>query len=89
MKRLFADTHYFLAVVNARDSAHTRAIAYSAAGQFRLVTTWWVLTEVGDALAGTPIGRQQFLNLVHVLERTPTASTSRARSARSCSPLSR
>ncbi len=72
MKRLFADTHYFLAVVNTRDSAHARATAHSSAGQYRLWTTWWVLTEVGDALAGTPVGHDQFIRLVGVLESTPT-----------------
>jgi uncharacterized protein len=51
MKRVFADSFYFVALLNRADQHHSRALA--AAGQLRddIVTTEWVLTEVADALA--------------------------------------
>jgi predicted nucleic acid-binding protein len=51
---LFADTFYFLALLNADDEAHEEADQFAADPANRLVTTAWVLTEVADALAETP-----------------------------------
>ena len=52
MKRFFADTSYFLALLNKRDQAHSQALTYSAIVD-RLVTTEWVLTELADGLASS------------------------------------
>lgn len=52
MRAVFADTFFFLAAVNPRDAAHTRAIAFSSQFAGQLVTTDWVLLEVANALAG-------------------------------------
>ena len=51
----FADAFYYLAMVNPRDQAHQRVM--DQAGQLLgpVVTTAWVLTEVGDALAAPPL----------------------------------
>src|SRR4051812_41739003 len=57
----FADTFYFLALLNANDSAHSMALAQSL-GPGRIVTTEWVLMEVGDAMAWRP-KRQSFVEL--------------------------
>ena len=46
----FADTSYFLALLNASDEWHGQAVRRSEEGKGLLVTTFWVLTEVGDAL---------------------------------------
>ena len=54
MKSVFADTFYFFALLNTRDEAHAKAIAFSQAFQGRMVTTDWVLTEVADGLAKPP-----------------------------------
>ena len=51
MKRVFADTHFFIALLNARDEAHTRAVQIEVGPQLRLVTTRWVLAEMADAMA--------------------------------------
>ena len=59
MKACFADTYYFLALLNARDEAHGRAVALAGSLRRPLVTTTWVLTEVGDGLAETS-GRAVF-----------------------------
>jgi len=50
MKTLFADTFYFLALLNRADRQHARAKLYSAGLGVKIVTTAWVLTELGDAM---------------------------------------
>ena len=47
----FADTFYFLAILNAKDAAHQRALEFSTSHNTALLTTAWVLTELADALA--------------------------------------
>ena len=55
MKPLFADTFYFLALLNQHDPAHHRAIAASSAPNQSFVTTEFVLLELGDALSKPPL----------------------------------
>jgi len=50
MKSVFADTFYFLALLNERDPAHQRAAAASRIPGLTLVTTEFVLLELADAL---------------------------------------
>jgi hypothetical protein len=70
MRTVFADTYYFIALLNERDSAHATVHAFSRAYVGRMVTTEWVLTEVGDALAGES-DRSKFINLVEFLRSRP------------------
>ncbi|MCI0540960.1 MAG: hypothetical protein L0Z50_37645 [Verrucomicrobiales bacterium] len=49
MKAVFADTFYFLALLNARDPAHAKAIETSKAPGQPFVTTEFVLLELADA----------------------------------------
>ena len=51
MKVTFADSAYFLALLNARDQYHDRAKRASAGLQGQILTTTWVLTEVADAFS--------------------------------------
>ena len=51
MNRRFADTFYFLALLNADDDAHDRALELSRHTAGSYVTTAWVLTELADAMA--------------------------------------
>ncbi len=51
MKAVFADTFFFLAILNPSDSAHNPATALSRRLPNPRVTTAWVLTEVADAMA--------------------------------------
>jgi predicted nucleic acid-binding protein len=51
VKRVFADTHFFIALLNARDEAHARALRVESGPRLHLVTTRWVLAEVADAMA--------------------------------------
>jgi uncharacterized protein len=48
--RRFADTFYFMALLNRRDSAHAKARSQSQ-GPGRIVTTEYVLNELADAMA--------------------------------------
>ncbi len=52
MTRVFADTFYFLALLNKHDEAHAKAVTYSSLIE-KLVTTEWVLTELADGLANS------------------------------------
>ncbi|MHB1035720.1 MAG: type II toxin-antitoxin system VapC family toxin [Pirellulales bacterium] len=67
MKRVFADSYFFFAVLNPHDAAHARAMDIGRQHRGPLVTTAWVLTEVADGLACTP-RRQVFRSLVEDLE---------------------
>jgi uncharacterized protein len=63
---LFADTFYFLAVINPDDSCHQDALTLSAANEAPLLTTAWILAEVADALAETAnrrLSRQLYFDL--------------------------
>ena len=54
MKTVFADTYYFIALLNPQDPAHSRASDFSRASRARLLSTAWVFTELADGLARTP-----------------------------------
>jgi len=70
MSLLFADSFYFLALVNPDDAAHEEAVQLSRQRWGRHVTTTWVLTEVGDALAA-PAQRGVFLALLNRIRANP------------------
>jgi predicted nucleic acid-binding protein len=50
MKAVFADTHYFIALLNPTDVAHARAVAFTGSFGGKYVTTREVLVELADAL---------------------------------------
>ena len=50
MSQVFADTFYFLAILQEHDEAHRRAMEITVRRPLRIVTTSWVLTELADAL---------------------------------------
>jgi predicted nucleic acid-binding protein len=62
MSTVFADSYYYLAIVNDRDTGHARAVEYSRSFSGRAITTEWVLTEVADALS-SPDQRAVLLEL--------------------------
>ena len=59
MTARFADTFYFLALLNRGDAA----LRHATDVRRPIVTTDWVLTEVADAMAATP-NRPLFLRLI-------------------------
>ena len=70
MMAAFADTFYYLALLNPTDEAHQRASALSEKRRGRVVTTAWVLTEVADALC-EPANRRVFTRLIESLRSDP------------------
>jgi predicted nucleic acid-binding protein len=73
MKTVFADTFYFLALLNPSDQAHAKTVAFTTGSDFRLVTTGWVLTELADGLAASGRGRSEFLATLVDLQADPDA----------------
>lgn len=63
MTSLFADSFYYLALLNPDDFAHRSALELAHQVMGPKVTTEWVMTEVGDALAA-PGQRELFLALL-------------------------
>ena len=50
MNAVFADTFYFLALVCRKDKAHRKCLAFSQSSDRPVITTTWVLLELGNAL---------------------------------------
>ncbi len=50
MKPYFADSFYYIALLNPRDSAHGRATEFARNLDRPLLTTEWVLAEVANVL---------------------------------------
>ena len=72
----FADTFYFLALLNEVDAAHQSALEYAGRQASMLVTTDWVIVEVADALAA-PAQRPAFLALWEEIRHAPRSRSSR------------
>ncbi len=66
--QVFADTFYFIALLNANDTAHDRVAQRSEQQERELVTTRWVLAEVADAL-NAPVWRESVVILFDRLAR--------------------
>jgi len=55
VRRAFADTHFYLALLNDYDPAHAAARAFLAPGGVeQFVTTGWVLLELANAMSRSP-----------------------------------
>ena len=55
MKRAFADTYFYLALLNDHDPAHAAARAIlTPGGVEQFVTTGWVLLELANAMSRSP-----------------------------------
>jgi predicted nucleic acid-binding protein len=54
MTPVFADTFYFVALLNRRDSYHEQAWRFADPGDRAIVTTRAVLMEIGDGFADSP-----------------------------------
>ena len=68
MSTVFADSYYYLAIVNDRDSGHAGALDFARTFCGRAVTTEWVLAEVADALSA-PNQRPIFVELLSQLRK--------------------
>jgi uncharacterized protein len=54
MKPVFADTFYFFALLNQREPSHAKALSFTNDFRGRIITTSWILIELGDGLANPP-----------------------------------
>lgn len=70
MKAVFADTFYYLALLNSGDNAHAMAVDFSRSFRGPTLTTAWVVTEVGDALAA-PSQRKSFTVFLENIRNNP------------------
>jgi hypothetical protein len=70
MRRVFADTNYYLALFGPRDQYHAVAVAWSKQENLTLVTSEFVLAEVGNALTRGQ-DRALFVELVRTLRADP------------------
>jgi uncharacterized protein len=68
MSALFADSFYFIALLNPSDRFHDAALAATRAIEQRLLTTTWVLTEVADALSSPHIRQVVYRFLQRIAE---------------------
>ncbi len=66
----FADTSYYLALLNSDDDAHRLALRHAQEDRFDLLTTDWVVVELADALARPP-ARQFFKVMLESLRADP------------------
>ena len=57
MSRVFADTFYYLALLNPNDDAQQKAIDFTTRFVGTMVTTDWVLTELADGLCSSATRR--------------------------------
>jgi len=73
MSALFADTFYFLALLNPRDQHHLHACQIPAQRTLHIVTTRAVLLEVADAFRAQG-SRALAVELLEALEADPTVT---------------
>jgi predicted nucleic acid-binding protein len=66
MRTAFADTYYFLALLDSAEERHAEAVEAARDAELRLVTTEWVLAEFGDAYCH-PDDRADFVSLYRSL----------------------
>jgi len=66
MSSWFADTFFFLALLNREDEAHSRAVEIISRLRTDLLTTVWVLVEVADGVSA-PEHRSSFVALMTFL----------------------
>ena len=69
--RVFADTHFWIALLSQRDAAHAAARRWqTAAGLREVVTTSWVLVEVANGMS-QGMERKACGNLIDYLRSAP------------------
>lgn len=70
MLKVFADTFYFLALLNRQEAAHAATISASRVARRRFVATEYVLVELGDALNRPPL-REEFIAIAEAISVDP------------------
>jgi uncharacterized protein len=70
MKTTFADTAFYVALVNPRDELHAAAVERASSLQGDVITTEYVLVELGNRLARSG-DKEVFVELISRLEGDP------------------
>jgi predicted nucleic acid-binding protein len=70
MKAVFADTFYYIALLDANDSAHETAVAATHELKSTTVTTAWVLLELANTLSASR-HRRVFARFLERLRANP------------------
>ena len=70
MTARYADAHYYIALLSREDQHHAAAVRLTAQLEGPIITTDWILAEVGNALS-QPRNRLRFVELVDVLRSNP------------------
>ena len=70
MSAVFTDAAYFIALLNPVDDFHARALELARRPPGLLVTTYWILAEVGDGFS-QPGNRAKLARLLELLASTP------------------
>lgn len=73
MDQSFADTSYYIALINPHDDMHGVAKLMTAALTGGIVTTAWVVNELANYLARPP-NRTLFLEMLDHMRRDPNVS---------------
>jgi predicted nucleic acid-binding protein len=63
MSAVFADSFYYFALLNQTDAAHSKAVEATLKLAGRIITTDWILTELGDGMSAAR-NRQAFVQAV-------------------------
>lgn len=71
MRRVFADTSFFVAILSQQDQHHVPARVFMDEFTGRIVTTLWVLAEVGNFLAAARGGRNAMSGFIEDLRADP------------------
>jgi len=72
MKPVFADTGFFLALINPRDQYHRSAVHWGASLRGPLITTEWVMVEFANGISSS----RHRAHFVKILERLRSQSDS-------------
>ena len=69
--KVFADTAYFIALLNGKDSAHSAALHYSRQSFRQIAVTEFILLELADAFSRPP-DRADFLLMDKHVRSSPS-----------------
>lgn len=70
MRSTFADTSFFVAVLNQRDNLHQKALSLAGDPALQVVTTQWVFAELANWFAAGP-ARVRVRTYIDTLSRQP------------------
>ena len=70
MRRVFADTFYYLALLNSSDDSHRQTTEFTRSFSGLITSTDWIVTELANTLSGLST-RQRVIEFVIALRADP------------------